>query len=160
MKNKNNGKSVIRQFSETNLADTSTIEDAKDSLFLKQQTITTNKRANTKNTTAKIIRVVLSAIKGDPLSLCFKEGIIMRQAPNATKTANIATINMQMKHEAVNRIKSMMIREMMMAMGRARIIKTQLSISEVICLVDPPRADAIFPFNVYEVGKHAVFPAK
>lgn len=78
MKNKNNGKSVIRQFSETNLADTSTIEDAKDSLFLKQQTITTNKRANTKNTTAKIIRVVLSAIKGDPLLLCFKEGIIMR----------------------------------------------------------------------------------
>ena len=46
--NKNRGSKVIRQFSDTNLAETSTIEEAKDSLFLKQQIITTISTASTK----------------------------------------------------------------------------------------------------------------
>jgi hypothetical protein len=70
--NKNRGSKVIRQFSDTNLAETSTIEEAKDSLFLKQQTITTISTASTKNTTARIIRVVLLAISGVPASVYCK----------------------------------------------------------------------------------------
>jgi hypothetical protein len=52
------GNKTIKQLDETKLAETLTIEDARDSLFLKQQTIMMINKANTKAPTAIKMRVV------------------------------------------------------------------------------------------------------
>lgn len=48
----------MKQFDETKVADTLTIEDARDNLFLKQQTIIMIKTANKNTPTATNILVV------------------------------------------------------------------------------------------------------
>lgn len=55
---------TIKQLDDTKLADTLTIEDAKDNLFLKQQTIIMIKRARTKTPAATKMRVVSLAKMG------------------------------------------------------------------------------------------------
>lgn len=58
------GNMTIKQLDDTKLADTLTIEDAKDNLFLKQQTIIMIKRARTKTPAATKMRVVSLAKMG------------------------------------------------------------------------------------------------
>lgn len=58
------GNKTIKQFDDTKLADTLTIEEARDSLFLKQQTIIMIKIANKKTPTATKILVVSLAKMG------------------------------------------------------------------------------------------------
>lgn len=78
-KNSKRGKKTIPQLEETKLAVTLMIEEARDNLFLTQQTMIVTKMARIMTPTAIKILVVLSAIKGweiaEPLA---SEGIIMR----------------------------------------------------------------------------------
>lgn len=78
MKNRNRGKNTIPQLDDTKFADTFTIEEASESLDLKQQAITMISRANRNTPTAIRIRVVSSAINGYEADPCWREGMMMR----------------------------------------------------------------------------------
>ncbi len=72
------GKKTIPQLDETKLAETLTIEEARDSLFLTQQTMIVINIAKIKTATAIKILVVLSAIKGWSKAPLASEGMIIR----------------------------------------------------------------------------------
>jgi hypothetical protein len=76
--NSKSGNMMTPQFDETKFADTFTIEEAKDNLFLKQQAITRIRKAKRRNPTARSIRVVSLAIRAWEVEPCWREGIRIR----------------------------------------------------------------------------------
>jgi hypothetical protein len=85
------GRKTMLQLVVTKVAETLMIDEARESLFLTQHTITVINTATMSTATAIKILVVLSLISGSCPG-CVKVGIIKRYAPNAISAEMVAKI--------------------------------------------------------------------